>query len=345
MSAPATGPLPRRRVGTSAVEVTALGLGGAPLGNLFEEIPTERALATVRAALEAGVGWFDTAPLYGHGLAEHRFGHVLREAPREGFVLSTKVGRLLRAAEPEAIGPSAFGGRHQFAVVHDYSYDATMRSLEDSAQRLGMGRIDLALIHDVDPMHQGSAYEERFAEAVGGACRALAELKAAGVVGAWGIGVNQVEPCLRFGREVDLDCAMLARCYTLLEQEGVPELLGLAEARGFSLLVAGPFGSGVLASGAVEGAVHNYAAAPPATLDRVRRMEAVCARHGVPLKAAALHFPLGHPRVAAVAAGAVAPEQVAENARLMRQPVPGDLWAELKREGLLDAALATPGGS
>ena len=334
------GALPRRRIGTTGVEVTVLGLGGAPLGNLFEEIPAERALATVRAALDAGIGWFDVAPFYGHGLAEHRFGHVLRKAPRDAFVLSTKTGRLLRAAD--AIDPSPFKGCHHFAVVHDYSYDATMRSLEDSLQRLGMGRIDVALIHDVDPMHQGDAYEARFAEAVNGACRALAEAKAAGAIGAWGIGVNQVEPCLRFATEADLDCVMLARCYTLLEQEGVPELLDLAEAKGFSLLVAGPFGSGVLASGAVQGAVHNYAAASPATLNRVRRMAAVCARHGTSLKAAALHFPLGHPRVAAVAAGAVAPEQVTENARLMRAPVPDDLWAEMKRGGLLDPALATP---
>ena len=230
------GALPRRRIGTTAVEVTVLGLGGAPLGNLFEEIPAERALATVRAALDAGIGWFDVAPFYGHGLAEHRFGHVLREAPRDAFVLSTKTGRLLRAADARAIDPSPFKGRHHFAVAHDYSYDATMRSLEDSLQRLGMGRIDVALIHDVDPMHQGDAYEARFAEAVGGACRALADAKAAGAIGAWGIGVNQVEPCLRFAREADLDCVMLARCYTLLEQEGVPELLDLA--RGEGLLAA-----------------------------------------------------------------------------------------------------------
>ena len=333
--------LEHRPLGKSEVEVSVLGLGGAPLGNLFEIVPEDRALATIAEAFEAGITWFDTAPLYGHGVSEHRFGHVLRQRPRATFTLSTKVGRLLRTTGD--VGPSPFKGHHGFAIVHDYGYGATMRSIEDSWQRLGMNRIDVALIHDVDRMHAGEGYEARLAEAVGGACRALAELKATGVIGAWGIGVNEIEPCLAFGRETDLDCVMVARSFTLLEQEGVPELLLLAKQRGFSMLVAGPFASGVLAAETPAKATHNYAPTAPAALERVGRLTAVCAGNHVPLKAAALRFPLLYPEVAAVCAGAVAPEQAMENARLMRDPIPDDLWAELRHEGLVDPQLGRPG--
>ena len=334
-------PLPRRRIGGSPIEVTVLGLGGAPLGNLFEVVPEDRANATVAAAHGAGIRWFDTAPFYGHGVSEHRFGHVLRQEPRDGFILSTKVGRLLEAARGPVESP--FQGEHGFAVVHDYGYDATMRSLEDSWQRLGMARIDIALVHDVDPMHQGDDYDARFAQATTGACRALTELRAAGVIGAWGIGVNQVEPCLRFARETDLDAVMLARSLTLLEQSGVPELLEVMARRRASLLVAGPYGSGLLATGSegASGTTHNYAPPEPATLERLRRIEGLCADHGVPLKAAALQFPLRHPGIAAVAAGAVAPEQPVENAAMMRHPVPDAFWRDLDGSGLvLDGFLA-----
>lgn len=332
--------LPKRRIGSTDVEVTVLGLGGAPLGNLFEEIPEDRALATVEAAHAAGFGWFDTAPFYGHGVSEHRFGHVLRRKPRDGFVLSTKTGRLLRPARGPVESP--FKGDHMFEVIHDYTYDATMHSIEDSLQRLGMNRIDIALIHDVDPMHQGAEYDARFAEASEGACRALDALKSQGVIGAWGIGVNEVGPCLRFGRETGLDCVMLARSYTLLEQTGVPELLDLAEAMDFSLLIAGPFGSGILASGSDDSATHNYAQTAAETLERVRRIETVCRAHDVPLRAAALQFPLGHPRVAAVAAGAVAPGQAAENAALMTRTIPDAFWEALKARGLIGSDIPTP---
>ena len=332
--------LPTRRIGSTEVEVTVLGLGGAPLGNLFEELDEASALATVQAAHQAGIGWFDTAPFYGHGVSEHRFGHVLQRKPRDGFVLSTKTGRLLRAARGPVESP--FKGEHRFEVVHDYTYDATMRSIEDSFQRLSMNRIDIALIHDVDPMHQGAEYDARYAEASGGACRALRDLKDQGVIGAWGIGVNEVGPCLRFGRETGLDCVMLARSYTLLEQAGVPELLDLAEQKDFSLLIAGPFGSGILASGSENAATHNYAAVAPGVLERVRRIETVCRAHDVPPRAAALQFPLGHPRVAAVAAGAIAPEQATENAALMTRAIPDAFWAALRAEGLIGDDISTP---
>jgi D-threo-aldose 1-dehydrogenase len=334
-------PIERRRVGGSDVTVSVLGLGGAPLGNLFRMIEEETALATLEAAHRAGIAWFDTAPFYGHGVSEHRFGHVLRTKPRESFTLSTKVGRLLRASTD--VGESPFAGRHQFAIVHDYTYDATMRSIEDSWQRLGMNRIDIALVHDVDRMHQGEAFDASLKTALDGACRALSELRDAGVIGAFGIGVNEVEPCMIFGRETDLDCTMLARCYTLLEQDAVPDLLDLAEVRDFSVLVAGPFASGVLAAETTASATHNYAPVTEAAAARVARLREICAAHGVPLKAAALAFPLRHPRVAAVAAGAVAPAEAEENAALVRTAIPDALWSDLAGAGLIDARLAGAG--
>ena len=323
-----------RALGKSDVRVGVLGLGGAPLGNLFRAVEEDTALATVEAAHAAGITWFDTAPLYGHGVSEHRFGHVLRHKSRDTFTLSTKVGRLLRASSE--VPESPFVGRHQFEVVHDYGYDATMRSLEDSLQRLGMNRIDVALIHDVDRMHRGDDYEATLRAALDGACRALSDLRGQGVIGAYGIGVNEVEPCLDFGRNADLDCTMVARCYTLMEQEGVPELLDLAASQGFSILVAGPFASGVLAADEPSAATHNYAAPSTASIAKLERLRAFCREHQVPLKAAALRFPLQHPAVAAVCAGAVQPEQACENAALMRTDVPDGLWKALVGEGLLD---------
>lgn len=335
-------PIERRKIGRTDVEVTGLGLGGAPLGNLFRTVPEDDALSTVAAAYEAGVGWFDTAPFYGHGIAEHRFGTVLRDRPRETFTLSTKVGRLLRPCHPDAVGDSPFAGRHHFKVVHDYTYDATMRSLEDSYQRLGMSRIDIALIHDVDVMHQGESYDRRFEEAVSGACRALSELRKAGVIGAYGLGVNEVAPCVRFGEAVDLDCVMLARSYTLLGTKGVPELLALAKDRAFSLLIAGPFASGILAS---EAGTYNYDTPDADVRARLARLAEICGTHGVSVKAAALQFPLASQQVAAVATGAVSAAEIEENAALVREDIPAALWQELVSEGLIDAALAPVEGA
>lgn len=336
--------LPARPLGRTPLQVPILGLGGAPLGDLFEAIPEDRALATVERAHELGARLFDTAPLYGHGLSEHRFGHVLRRKPRDGYVLGTKVGRLLFPERPDRIERGLFRGGLNFRAAYDYSFDGALRSVEQSLHRLGVERIDVALIHDVDVWTHGTraAYEERLAEAIGGAYRALDRLRGEGVVRAVGVGVNEVEACVSFARACRVDCFLLAGRYTLLEQGGLDDLLPLAEEQGFSFLLGGPFNSGVLATGAVPGARYNYREAPPEILERVRRIEAVCGRHRVPLAAAAIRFPLGHPRVAAIVPGAVRPEEVGRNRELIAWPVPGDLWAELKAEGLLAPEAPTP---
>jgi len=336
--------LARRKVGRTQLDVSVLGLGGAPLGNLFEVLSNRQTLATVAAAHDAGVGHFDMAPQYGHGVAEHRMGHVLREKDRQTFTLSTKVGRLLVPARSDEIHRGNWKRTQDFKIVHDYTYDGVMRSIEDSYHRLGMNQIDIALIHDVDVAHHGDAYDAMFKQAIEGAVPALQELRKAGVIKAIGIGVNEVGPCVQFARNADLDCYMLAGRYSLLEQDGLDELFPLAEAQGFSFLIAGPYKSGILATGATPGATHDYRAAPRQIIEKVNRLSAICARHDTPLAAAAIQFPLGQPRVASVVTGAVRAQEIVQNVELMSHVIPPQLWVELRAEGLLSEQAPVPEG-
>jgi len=335
---------PLRHVGRTALKVGVLGLGGAPLGDLYERIPESQARATLENTYSRGIRLFDTAPLYGHGLSEHRFGHVLRGKPRNEFVLSTKVGRWLRPERAEQIERGSFAGGLNFQPVYDYSYDGTMRALEQSYQRLGMSQIDIVLIHDVDIWTHGSAeaYDRRFREAIDGAYRALDELRRGDVIKAVGAGVNEIAPCIRFANEGLFDCFLLAGRCTLLEQNGLDDLLPLAERQGFSLLLGGPFNSGILATGATPGAKYNYQPAPIEIVERVKRIDAVCKRYEVPLAAAAIQFPLGHPSVASIIPGAVNAAEVERNTDYIKLPIPRALWDELKAENLLAADAPVP---
>lgn len=336
-------PRAKRRLGKSGLEVTVLGLGGAPLGDFYALLPEEEALATVSAAYTQGLRLFDTAPLYGNGLSEHRFGHVLRRLRPHDFVLCTKVGRHLLPEAAERIDRGWFTGGLNMRCAVDYSYDGTMRAIDQSFQRLGIDRIDVLHIHDVDIWTHGDAYEQRFREAMEGAYPALHKLRQEGVIGAIGVGVNETGPLMRFAAAGDFDCFMLAGRYTLLEQGALDDLLPLCAAKGIGILIAGPYNSGILASGAVPGAKYNYREAPPEIMDRVARIEAVCRRHAVPLPAAALQFPLGHPSVAAMVPGAVTPAEVERNVALLTQPIPPAFWAELKQDDLLRSDAPTPG--
>lgn len=328
---------PTRKIGTTGVEVSVLGFGGVAVGNFFEHMPDATAHATIEQAWQSGVRFFDTSPYYGHGMSEHRFGHVLRGRIDEGLVISTKVGRILRPEKPEKIDRGVFLGGLNFAADFDYSYDGAMRSLEHSYQRLGMNRIDVVFIHDVDIGTYGSEdeYHRRRDEAMEGAYRALDELRSAGQIGAFGVGVNEVEPCVWFAQQGRFDCFLLAGRYTLLEQNGLDDLFPLANDQQFSIILGAPFNSGILAVGARPGARYNYKAAPADILARVEKIEAVCALHDVPLAAAALQFPLGHPRVASIIPGAARPGEASANAELMARRIPTALWADLKSEGLI----------
>jgi D-threo-aldose 1-dehydrogenase len=336
-------PLATRPLGRTALRVTQLGFGGAPLGDFSARLPEAEAIAAVEAAHAAHLTLFDTSPLYGHGLSEHRFGHVLRQKPRDGFVLSTKVGRWLRARPEHEIDRGWFKGGLNFEAVVDYSYDGTMRSFDQSLQRLGLNRVDVLLIHDVDVWtHGAEGYERHFRTAMAGAYRALDELRRAGAIGAVGVGVNEIAPCLRFAAEGDFDCFLLAGRYTLLEHAALDELLPACARKGIGIMLGGPYNSGILATGAVAEAKYDYRPAPPAVMERVSRIEAVCGRHGVPIAAAALQFPLGHPSVSSIIPGAVSPREVERNKALMAAPIPADLWAELKHDGLMAGNAPVP---
>ncbi len=338
-------PTDKRKLGSSPLQVTQLGFGGAPLGDLYAKLDESDALAAPGVAVKAGLNLFDTSPLYGYGLSEHRMGRVLRQRPRDSFVLSTKVGRWFRPADPVTIDRGQWQGGLDFEPVYDYSYDGVMKSLEQSYLRLGISRIDVLLIHDVDVWTHGSreACDRRFDEAMAGAYVALDELRRSGQVQAIGLGMNEADMCARFVRAGDFDCVLLAGRYTLLEQGALDEFLPLCEQRDVNILLGGPFNSGILASGPRPGAKYNYDDAPPDVLERVTRIQTVCERHGVPMAAAAIQFPLSHPCVSSVVPGAVRAAEVKRNVELMSMDIPADLWAELKAEGLVREEAPVPG--
>lgn len=304
-------PTERVRLGRTDLQVTRLGLGTAPLGGLYREVPDEQAEALLEHAWAAGLRFFDTAPLYGHGLAERRLGAALRRRPRDEVVLATKVGRLLRGDPP---GP-----------VFDFSERGAQTSFEESLERLGLDRVDVLHVHDPDDHHD---------EAVAGAYRALDRLRREGRIRAVGAGMNQSAMLARFAREAEFDCFLLAGRFTLLDQSGADDLLPLCRDRGIAVIAGGAFNSGILADPR-PGAPYNYRPAPSELVERAQRLRAVCERHGVPLGAAAIQFPLRHPAVAAVLVGARSKDELEEDLRLFRLDVPDALWADLARQGLI----------
>lgn len=340
-------PFTRRRLGRTDLELPRLGLGGAALGNIFEVVPEPQVDAMMAAAWDEGIRFYDTSPWYGRGLSEQRMGRNLYARPRDELIVSTKVGRVFSApADLAAFTRSdrAWQNGLSFEHRHDYTYDGIMRSYEDSLIRLGMPRVDLLVIHDLDMNNLGSEelIDHHMAELAGGGMRALAELKAAGEVKAVGAGVNQLGTIPRYLDQFDLDFFLVALPYTLAEQPVLDVEFPMCEARGVGVIIGGVFASGILATGPKPGARYNYAIATDAQLERVGRMQAVCERHGVPLAAAALQFTLHHPIVTSVIPGGFHPDHVRQNVETMRRDIPVDLWAELKSEGLLRHDAPTP---
>ncbi|MDQ0402544.1 aldo/keto reductase [Streptomyces sp. NPDC000349] len=320
-------------LGGSGVPVTALGLGAAAIAGLYEAVGEDEAAATVEAAWDAGIRYFDTAPHYGLGLSERRLGAALRTRPREEFVLSTKVGRVL---EPHDGGGDDRANGFAVPASHrrrwDFSADGARRSLEESLTRLGLDRVDLVLLHDPDE-HGEQAFREAYP--------ALEELRSQGVVRAIGAGMNQSRMLTRFLTDTDVDAVLCAGRYTLLEQGALETLLPAASAAGKSVIVGGVFNSGLLADPA-PGATYDYAAAPSDLLDRAVRMRAVTEAHGLPLRAAALRFPFGHPAVASVLVGARSAAQVVDAVAQVRGPAPGAVWDDLRAQGLLAGGVPVP---
>ncbi|WP_405719118.1 aldo/keto reductase [Streptomyces sp. NBC_01537] len=319
----------RTELGHSSVEVTELSFGASAIGNLFTPVTDEAATAAVDAAWGAGVRYFDTAPHYGLGLSERRLGAALRDRPRAEYALSTKVGRLLVPYD-EPSGDDLADGFDVPAThrrVWDFSADGVRRSIEDSLHRLGLDRIDIVYLHDPDD-HAEQAFRQAYP--------ALERLRAEGTVGAIGAGMNQTAMLTRFLRDTDVDAVLCAGRHTLLDHQALDELLPEAAARGRSVVVGGAFNSGLLADPR-PGATYDYAPAPGPLLDRALRIKAVTERHGVPLRAAALRYPLGHPAVASVLVGVRSAYEIQDAASMLASPVPDALWDELRAEGLLPA--------
>jgi D-threo-aldose 1-dehydrogenase len=328
-------PSDRRTFGRSGLDVTAIAFGTAPIGNFLKEIDETTAHAMIQHAWDAGVRFYDTAPMYGHGLSELRTGHSLRWKKRSDFVLATKVGRILKPARRSEINFTPWSNAAPNTIAFDYSYDGTMRSFEDSLQRLALEHIDILFIHDIDRFTRGDEQPEVFRQAMGGCWRALEKLRSEGVVKAIGVGVNEWEVCYEALKLRDFDCFLLAGRYTLLEQEALNSFLPLCLERNVAVLVGGGFNSGILATGSVPGAKYNYSPAPKPILDKVAKIEEVCRDHNVPLPAAALQFVVAHPAIPSFCAGTRTVEQLKQNLEWFSHPIPADFWAELKHRKLL----------
>ena len=322
-----------------------LGLGGAGLGNLFEAIGDDEAHALLRAALEGGCRSFDTAPHYGNGLSEHRVGRALREAARDEVFVSTKVGRVLVPSASAPIEQHGYVGVLPFVQRFDYSASGVRRSLEDSLQRLGLARVDVAFVHDCDAVTHGARYREVLDEVVEEAIPALQRARGEGLVRHIGLGVNDVNVCLDVLARAHDDCMLLAGRYSLIDQSALEDLLPLCEARGVRIAIGGVFNSGLLATGVRNASAplrFNYAAAPAEWIEKTRAIEDACGRFGVPLRAAALQFPLAHPAVDIVVSGAQRREQWDDAVRMIAHPIPGAFWRHLRDARLIPAAAPLP---
>src|SRR5271169_3142894 len=327
------------------LQFTELGFGGAPLGNLYRPMTEKEARVMLEAVWAAGCRYFDTAPLYGLGLSETRLNGLLRAKPRASYLISTKVGRLLDLCKPnERSRQGAFFETPSRRERFDYSYDGVMRSLEFSLERLGLDQVDVVYGHDVDVVTHGSkeAADVRFKEFMTGGYRALDRLRASGAVKAIGAGINEWQIAEKLARTADFDAFLLAGRYTLLEQEALTSFLPLCEEKKIAVVIGGPFNSGILATGVKANARYNYSPAPDEVKDRVRRIQQICNGFKVALPEAALRFPLGHPAVVSVIAGAQRASEARRNAAMMNAKLPAALWRALKTEKLMREDAPTP---
>ncbi len=336
----------RRRIGGSNVQVTCFGFGGAPLGERFVRVSNAAADAIIEEAYASGINYFDTAPQYGQGKSEARLGRVLQTKPRESYVLSTKVGHLYEPpADPATFAAQLKGNGLHFAAHSDYTRSGVMRSYEHSLLRLGLNRVDMLVIHDLDTSHHGSRdkVDRHFRELLeGGGWNALRELRRRGEIRAIGCGINQLGEIPEILNNCDVDFFLVAMPYTLLDQSALDRELPLCQERGVSIVIGAVFASGILATGATGDASYGYGPAPSAIKVKVRAIERVCAEHGIPLQAAALQFPMLHPAVAAIIPGAHDPAIIHRNLENFQRPIPPKLWRDLKAEGLIrpDAPVA-----
>jgi D-threo-aldose 1-dehydrogenase len=326
----------KRTIGRTGLEVSAVSFGGTGIGNMYKPVSRDDAEAVLQASWVAGIRFFDTAPRYGHGLSERRLGDFLRDKPRSSYVLSTKVGRLLTPLRGRQMSDYGFADPLPFEQEYDYSYDGIMRSFEASLHRLGLDQIDILFMHDIGRDTHGGANDYWQPIAFDGGLKAMSELREQGLVKAIGLGVNEVQVCLDALEHADLDCFLLAGRYSLLDHDSAMPLLEACRRRGASLVVGGVFNSGILATGPKPGAMFNYAPASEEILARAQRLERICKDNGVALSTAALQFPLRSEVVASVLLGVSSPRNLERNLGGLAADIPGQLWVDLKSEGLLN---------
>ena len=323
-------PFQKFEIGKTGLKVTRLGLGGATLGYLASDLPIpgtsgQRAVASIRRALALGIGYVDTAPFYGNGRSELRFGRALEHVPRESYVISTKVGRLLKGMEDIDFRHITLRTLPKLEMVFDFSRNAILRSFEQSLQRLGLERVDILYLHDPPP--------EQYQVAINEGYPALAQLRSQGVVKAIGAGMGNLELLIRFAREGDLDCFLLPWRYTLLDQSALSEFLPLCVTKGISIIMASPYDSGRMLG---------TNPAPPETREQVHRVNAVCGRYGVPIRAAALQFVASHPAMVSVIPGPRSIQEIENNISMMQHSIPLEFWDRLRQESLIPPEAPTP---
>lgn len=341
----ATVPAEKRRIGATSLHIPIFGFGAAHLGELYGKVSEADARATLDAAWDCGVRFFDTAPWYGRGLSEHRLGSFLRNKPRREFQITTKVGRqLVRPKSPATFDRSPWVGGLNFDVLWDYSYDGIMRSYAQLLQRLSLDTVDALIIHDLDKIYHGDEFANRQKDLRETGVKALQELKKSGDIQAYGMGINTDEAIEEVATQVDLDFCLVAMPYTLIDQRSLRHGMATLQKRRVSAIIGAPLASGILATGSSGAAHYGYAKAPAEVQAKVRGMEAVCRANGVALPAAALQFALAHPIVAAVIPGASKPEEVIANVGHVAAPIPAAFWADLKAQGLIDPESPVPAG-
>jgi D-threo-aldose 1-dehydrogenase len=334
----------RLQVGSTSLKLPPMGFGAAHLGGMHSRVPGDVARATLRAAWDGGIRYYDTAPFYGLGLSEHRLGDFLIDQPRAEFMVTTKVGRVLhRPADPRHFDRRQWSGGLNFEIEWSYSYDGVMRAYEQSLLRLGLDTIDALLIHDPDARDHGKQLPARMKDMAGSGMKALQELKARGEIRAIGMGLNTAEALHTIAPMVELDFCILAMPYTLLDQSALHAGMQRCAEKNISIIIGAPYASGILATGPGPDARYRYETAPDEIQEKTRSIQAVCARHATSMQAAALQFPLTHPAVFSVIPGGVSPEEVRSNIGYLEEPIPTALWTELKSEGLIDPESPTPG--
>ena len=331
-----------RTLGLTGIKCSAIGFGGAPMGDLFEKLNEQDCFDTLQKSHEYGVNIFDTSPLYGYGLSEHRLGNFLKSVEREDFTISTKVGRYLIPDKPEKINRGIFRGGLDFSPRLDYSYDGVMRSFEQSLMRLGLSQIDICLIHDVDKFNHGDQTDYYFSIAIDGAYKALRELKDNGVIKAIGVGVNESDMCTRFAEAADFDCMVLAGRYTLLEQGALNDFFPVAEKKNIGIILAGIFNSGVLVKGISTEATYDYGKIPVPIKEKYLAIKKICIEFQIPIAAAALQFSYANPLISTMILGMDKPDHVKQNHELLNFSIDKEFWQTLKESRLLDPRSVTP---